>query len=130
MYNLTQPFQVERTLQLWAEGDMKPPSTEPVRRQSNKPVIKAASKLNPHTGLVSSIALMFSADNWGAKTRDYLKSIEKMKAGSLEEIVQLAIPFMSLLKNCHGELLHGLLASTNDHEDVRACLEDDWHVLF
>ena len=83
------------------------------------------SKLNPHTGLVSSVASMFSADNWGATTRDYLKSIEKMRAGSLEEIVQLAVPYMSPLKNRRGDSLYGLLASANDHEDVRACLEDD-----
>ena len=101
---------------------MKPPSTEPVRRQSNKPVIKAASKLNPQTGLVSSVASMFSADNWGEKTRDYLKSIEKMRSGSLEEIVQLAVPYSR-----RGELSHSLF-STNDHKGVRACLEDDWHV--
>ena len=94
-----------------------------MRRQSNKPVIKAASKLNPQTGLVSSVASMFSANNWGEKTRDYLKSIEKMRSGSLEEIVQLAVPYSR-----RGELSHSLLASTNDHEGVRACLEDDWHV--
>jgi hypothetical protein len=109
---------------------MKPPSSAPVRRQSNKPAIKATSKLNPQTGLVSSITSMFSADNWGATTRNYLKSIEKMKAGSLEAIVELAGPYMSPLKSRRGESSRSLFAgAAKDHDDVRACLEDDWHVL-
>ncbi|KAF8259051.1 hypothetical protein EI94DRAFT_1814058 [Lactarius quietus] len=119
---------VERTLQLWAEGNMKPPSSEPVRKQSNKPVIKATSNLNPQTGVVSSITSMFSVDNWGVTTRNYLKSIEKMKAGSLETIVQLAVPFMSPLKSHRGESSHSLFGPAQDHKDICACLEDDWHV--
>ncbi|KAF8256394.1 hypothetical protein EI94DRAFT_1711617 [Lactarius quietus] len=119
---------VERTLQLWAEGNMKPPSSGPVRKQSNKPVIKATSKLNPQTGVVLSITLMFSVDNWRVTTRNYLKSIEKMKAGSLETIVQLAVPFMSPLKSHRGESSRSLFGPAQDHEDIRACLEDDWHI--
>ena len=103
---------------------MKPPSTESVRRQANRSVIKAASKINPHTRLVSSITSMFSADNWGAKTKDYIKSIEKMRDGSLEQIVQLTAPYLSTSKNHCGELSHSLLAPA---EGVRACLEDDWY---
>jgi hypothetical protein len=133
---LTLASQVERTLQLWAEDNMGPPSAEPIRRKTNKPTIKAVSKLNPQTGLVSSVASKFSADNWGATTRNYMKSIEKMKAGSLERIVELALPFMSPMKSRRGELSGSLSAPADGHEDiracledVRACLEDDWHVF-
>jgi hypothetical protein len=115
-------------LQLWADGDMKAPSTRPVRRQSSKLAIKATSKLNPQTGLVSSLTLMFSTENWGATTRNYLKFIEKMKAGSLQTIVQLAVPFTSPMKSHHGELSCGPFSSTKDHKDVCACLEDYWHI--
>jgi hypothetical protein len=71
---------------------------------------------------------MFSSDNWGAMTRNYLKSIEKIKDGSLETIVQLALPFMSPLKSHRGELSCSLCGPARDHKDVRACLEDDWHI--
>jgi hypothetical protein len=70
---------------------------------------------------------MFSADNWGVMTRNYLKLIEKMKDRFLETIVQLALPFMSPLKSHHGESSHSLCGPAKDHKDICACLEDDWH---
>jgi hypothetical protein len=123
--------QVERTLVLWADGEMKPLDVEPLaaKRQSSKPTIKATSKLNPQTGILSNFRSKFSAENWGATTRNYLKSIEKMKAGSLDNIVELAMPFMSPLKSRRQESSHGPYGLAGD-EDIRACLVDDeWHVF-
>jgi hypothetical protein len=59
---LAKSSQVERTLRLWADSEMKSLQGEPVNKSSNKPTIKAVSKLNPQTGVVSNIAAQFSAD--------------------------------------------------------------------
>ncbi|KAH8982929.1 hypothetical protein EDB86DRAFT_2811923 [Lactarius hatsudake] len=81
---------VERSLKLWADGDMEVMhAADPVKKQANKPSIKATSKLNLVTGNVSKVASKFSAENWGAKTSCYFQSINKMKLESLEEVVQL-----------------------------------------
>jgi hypothetical protein len=95
------------------------------------PGIKPAAKLNPQTGVVSNTTSYFSAENWGQGTRYYVKSIIKMKTGSLEEIVDLATPFMSPLKSRQLSTRDlGALADDNDN-DVRACLVEveDWHVI-
>jgi hypothetical protein len=112
------PTQVERTLQLWADGEMGPG-------------IKAAAKLNPQTGVVSNARSYFSTENWGQETRLYVKSIGRMKAGSLEAIVDLATPFMSPLKS-RQLLARDLCVADDDDDDVRACLveiEEDWHAI-
>jgi hypothetical protein len=121
--------QVERNLCLWSDGKMQPLSIgiQQPRRQSNKPSIKATTKLNPQTGIVSNTKSKFSAENWATAMRNYLRSIEKMKEGSLEKIVALAVPFMSPLKSHHHELLLGPPSLTRGNlQDVRACLVDEW----
>ncbi|KAI9436203.1 hypothetical protein H4582DRAFT_2078814 [Lactarius indigo] len=117
---------VERTLQLWADGDMEVlHAAEPVKKSANKPSIKAASKLNPSTGIVSNVTSKFSAENWGAATNNYFKSINKMKPSSLEEVVRLATPFMLPLKTRRQGYSYGLQSLVEDNEDIRACLVDD-----
>ncbi|KAI9431278.1 hypothetical protein H4582DRAFT_1822671 [Lactarius indigo] len=117
---------VERTLQLWADGDMEVlHAAEPVKKSANKLSIKAASKLNPSTRIVSNITSKFSAENWGAATNNYFKSINKMKPSSLEEVVRLATPFMSPLKTCRQGYSYGLQSLVEDNEDIHACLVDD-----
>lgn len=88
--------------------------------------------LNPQTGILSNVSSNFSTDNWGGTTWSYLKSIEKMKTGSLEEIVELAIPFMSPLKSCHQgqELSQGHQSLTEDGNNFCVCLADTWYVPF
>jgi hypothetical protein len=100
---------------------MKPEPLDVAKKQSSKPTIRAASRLNPQTGIVSNIASKFSAENWGMATKGYIKSIEKMKAGSLENIVKLATPFMSPLKSRRQGPLREPYGLTED-EDMRACL--------
>ncbi len=121
MKKLANPSQVERTLQLWADGEMKAENTGPARKQPNKPTIKAVSKLNPATGVISNATSKFSAENWGSTTRNYFRSINKMKPVSLEEIMQLATLFMSPLKSRRQGSSH----SVGEDEDIRACLMDD-----
>ena len=124
--------QVERTLRLWGDGEMQPlgVSVEQPRKQSNKPSIKATTKLNPQTGIISNTQSKFSAENWGTATSNYLRSIEKMKEGSLEEIVALAEPFMSPLKSRRQETSRGPQSITGGNsQDVRACLVDEWYAF-
>ncbi|KAI9432302.1 hypothetical protein BJY52DRAFT_1132819, partial [Lactarius psammicola] len=118
---------VKRTLQLWADGEMMALKAAPVKKLTNKPSIKAASKLNPATGVVSNTTSKFSAENWAATTKNYFRSITKMKAGSLEEIVQLATAFMSPSK-CRRQGSSYSLHSVGEDDgdvDMRACLMDD-----
>ncbi|KAH8984333.1 hypothetical protein EDB92DRAFT_1950889 [Lactarius akahatsu] len=117
---------VERTLKLWADGEMEVlQAADPMKKQANKPSIKVASKLNPLTGIVSNVASNFSAENWAAKTNNYFKSINKMKLDSLEEVVQLAMPFMSPSKTHRQGCSYGPQSLVEDDEDIRACLVDD-----
>jgi hypothetical protein len=120
--------QVERNLCLWSDGKMQPLSIGVQQpRQSNKPSIKATTKLNPQTGIVSNTKSKFSAENWATAMSNYLRSIKKMKEGSLEEIVALAVLFMSPLKSHHHELLLGPPSLTGGNlQDDRACLVDEW----
>jgi hypothetical protein len=121
---LTKSSQVERTLQLWADGKMK--SLGPAKTESDnvKPTIKAmpVSTLNPQTGVFSSVDVMFSAGNWALTTSQYMTSICRMEPGSLQEIVTLATPFMSPMKSRRQGNSHGLAGD----EDKRACLVDEW----
>jgi hypothetical protein len=109
--------QVERTLRLWANGEIGPG-------------IKAVAKLNPQTGVVSNATSHFSTENWGQATMYYVKSISKMKTVSLEEIVDLAAPFMSPLKSRQLSA-RALADNDNDNDNLRACLVEveDWHVI-
>ncbi|KAH9169057.1 hypothetical protein EDB89DRAFT_1908891 [Lactarius sanguifluus] len=117
---------VERSLKLWADGDMEVMNAaDPVKKQANKPSIKAASKLNPLTGIVSNVASKFSAENWGTKTRDYFHSINKMKLESLEEVVRLATLFMSPSKTRRQGCSYGPQSHVKDGEDIHACLVDN-----
>ncbi|KAI9433680.1 hypothetical protein BJY52DRAFT_1231463, partial [Lactarius psammicola] len=109
---------VERTLQLWADGEMMALKAAPVKKLTNKPSIKAASKLNPATGVVSNTTSKFSAENWAATTKNYFRSITKMKAGSLEEIVQLATAFMSPSKCRRQGSSYSLHSVGEDDGDV------------
>ena len=118
--------QVERTLRLWANGEMGLDlEGEPgVKKQSCKPV----SKLNPQTGVVSNAASNFSAAQWGPVTRNYVKSIEKMRAGSLADIVRLATPFMSPSKVRRQVVTHHPQALGDGIEDEHAFLVDEWYL--
>jgi hypothetical protein len=110
---------------------MKSLQGEPVNKSSNKPTIKAVSKLNPQTGVVSNIAAQFSADKWRDATSGYVVSIAKMKKGSLDEIVKLAMPYMSPSKSRRqGSTSNtdGLAGDTGN--DMRACLADKWRGFF
>ena len=102
---------------------------ELVKKQTSKPSIRVTSKLNPQTGIVSNAASKFSAENWGPATRNYVRSIEKMKAGSLEEIVKLATPYMSPLKTRRQVSMREPHALAKDDKDLRACLVDKWYVF-
>jgi hypothetical protein len=126
--NLLILYQLERTLTLWSNGEMEPlrDDVEQQKKQGNKPSIKAATRLNPHTGVISNTQSRFSTDNWGTATSSYVRSIEKMKDGSLEEIVVLAVPFMSPFKR-RQETSCGVQALTRGNAlDLRACLADEW----
>ncbi|KAH9008042.1 hypothetical protein EDB83DRAFT_2323441 [Lactarius deliciosus] len=110
---------VERTLKLWADREMEVlDAADPVREQANKLSIKAASKLNPLTRIVSNAASKFSAENWAVKMNNYFKSINKMKLDSLKEVMQLAMPFMSPSKTCHQGCSYGPQSLVKDDEDI------------
>ena len=119
-------LQVERTLRLWANGEMGLDSEgEPgVKKQACRPV----SKLNPQTGVISNAATNFSTTQWGPVTRNYVKSIHKMRADSLAEIVQLATPFMSPSKCRRQVATHHPQALCDGTEDERAYLVDEWYI--
>ena len=107
-------------------------SAEQPKRQSNKPSNKAVTKLNPQTGIVSNAQTRFSAENWGTETSNYVRSIEKMKEGSLEEIIALATPLMSPLKSRRQETSLGSQSLTGpggSSQDIRACLVDEWYAF-
>jgi hypothetical protein len=102
----------------------RPLNDEQVKKQTSKPAIKATSKLNPQTGVLLKAASKFSTENWGPAMRHYVKSINKMKVGSLESIMDLATSYMSPLKS------HWQLSSHNPHVptdncDVCACLVEN-----
>ena len=103
---------------------------EKQRRQSNKATIKATSKLNPQTGIVSKTRSNFSTENWGEEMSHYLRSIEKMKEGSLEEIVVLAKPLMSpLKKNRSQETSSGsqsLAGGPSNLPNFHSSFVDEW----
>ncbi|KAH9034759.1 hypothetical protein EDB85DRAFT_1889688 [Lactarius pseudohatsudake] len=96
-----------------------------LKKQTNKPTIKALSKLNPATGVVSNAASKFSAENWGMITINYFTSIDRMKSELLENIMQLATPFMSPAKSHHQALSYSLHSLAEDDEDICACLMED-----
>ena len=47
-------------------------------------------KFNKVTGKESSVALLFSEQNWGSCTREYFMSINKHNVTALKEIVSMA----------------------------------------
>jgi hypothetical protein len=99
----------------------RPLDDEQVKKQTSKPAIKAVSKLNPQTGVLLKATSKFSTENWGPATRHYVKSINKMKVGSLESIVDLAMLYMSPLKSCRQLSLCIPHVPANDC-NVHACL--------
>ena len=100
------------------------------KRQANKPSNKATSKLNPQTGVISKTQSNFSAENWGMTTSNYVRSIEKMRESSLEEIAGLTKHFMSPLKSHRQETSLGSQSlSGGNSQDVCACLVDEWYVF-
>jgi hypothetical protein len=92
-----------------------PLNDEQVKKQTSKPAIKATSKLNPQTGVLLKAASKFSTEIWGPATRHYVKSINKMKVGSLESIMDLATSYMSPLKS------HRQLSSRDPHVPTNDC---------
>jgi hypothetical protein len=99
----------------------RPLDDEQVKKQTSKPAIKAVSKLNPQTGVLLKAMSKFSTENWGPATRHYVKSINKMKVGSLESIVDLAMLYMSPLKSCQ-QLSSCVPHVPADDCNVHACL--------
>ena len=100
------------------------------KRQASKPSNKATSKLNPQTGVISKTQSNFSTENWGTTTSNYMRSIEKMREGLLEEIAGLAKRFMPPLKSHHQETSLGSQSlSGGNLQDVHACLVDEWYVF-
>ena len=102
---------------------------EPAKKQTCKHASRTTSRLNPQTGVVSTAASNFSAENWGQRTRSYAVSINNMKTEALEEIVAMATPQMSMHKSRRQSSMFDHLGLTNG--DVRACLLDivGWYVL-
>lgn len=100
---------------------------ELAKKQANRPAIKVVSKSNPQTGVVSNAASNFSIENWGKVARYYIMSIDKMKVGSLEKIVKLAMPYVSPLDRCRTVSTREPQALATDDEDLgpRACLVDE-----
>lgn len=107
---------------------MKPINVEQAAKTpSNKPTTAVTHKLNPQTGVISNSTTKFSADNWGEATVNYVRSIDKMREESLEEIVTLAASLMSRAKARHQATSPGP-SSIPEVEDFRALLKDEWCV--
>lgn len=106
---------------------MSPLDDKHGKTQASKPANKAIHKLNPQTGLISDTATNFSSANWGEATGNYVKSINKMAAGSLEETVRMATAYMSSFKL--KKLTRVPQALSEGEEDPRACLADNWYRL-
>ena len=104
---------------------------EPAKKPSSKPAIKAASTLNPQTGVTLKAVDKFSAEKWGLTTRRYVKSIHNLKEGSLEDIVNRSKKFMSPFKCRQLAAASAAIPDTldDDDDDIRACLVEEWHVL-
>ena len=67
-------------------------------------------KFNKVIGKESSTALLFSEQNWGSCTREYLMSINKHDVAMLKEIVSMA----SALKT---SALDGILSEDGSYQD-------------
>lgn len=118
--------QVERTLHLWVDGDMKPINIEQATKMPlNKPTTTASDKFNPQTGAMSNRTTQFSADNWGEAMGNNVRSINKMREELLKEIVVLAASLMSWVKTCHQATSPGP-SSIPEVEDFCALLKDEW----
>jgi hypothetical protein len=100
---------------------------EAAKKLTCKLTIKTASTLNPKTGVTSKAMDKFSAEKWGLTTRRYVKSIHKMNDGSLEDITDQSMKFMSLFKS--RQLVMAATPDTPDNDDIHACLVEGWHVL-
>lgn len=96
---------------------------ELVKKLTGKAAIKAASTLNPQTGVTLKAADKFSSEKWREKTGNYATSVHNLKEGSLEDIVNLSMKFMSLLKSRQMASVTTALPHTlDDDNDIRACL--------
>jgi len=80
-------FQLERALRLIQRGDIDIGDQISAR---GKATVKMPFKFNKATGKESSAALLFSEQNWGSCTREYLMSVNKRDVATLKEIVSMA----------------------------------------
>ncbi|KAF8271651.1 hypothetical protein EI94DRAFT_1796996 [Lactarius quietus] len=111
---------IKRTLTLYAQSKMQFHS---VRKQASKLTVKAMLKHNQQSGVLSIKDLQFFYGNWGKPTLCYLKSIEEMRKGSLQDIVIQAQKFIPMQK----QLGYQSFTSTNGNEDnMHVCLVDKW----
>ena len=100
---------------------------EEAKKLTGKTAIKAASTLNPQTGVTSKATDKFSSGKWREKTGSYVTSIHNLNEGSLEDIVNLSMKFMSSFKS--RQMASVATALPNDNNDIRACLVESWHVF-
>ena len=97
------------------------------KKLTGKMDIKAASTLNPQTGVTSKAADKFSSGKWREKTGSYAMSIHNLNEGSLEDIVNLSMKFMSSFKSC--QMASMAAALPNNNNDIHTCLVESWHVF-
>jgi len=76
----------------------------------SKATVKTPFKFNKATGKESSAALLFSKQNWGSCTREYLMSVNKRDVATLKVIVSMA----SALKT---STLDGILSEDGSCQD-------------
>lgn len=100
-------FQLERALRLIQRGDIDIGDQTSAR---SKATVKMPFKFNKAIGKESSTALLFSEQNWGSCTREYLMSINKRDVATLKEIVSMA----SALKT---SALDGILSEDGSYQD-------------
>ncbi|KIM51270.1 hypothetical protein SCLCIDRAFT_143617, partial [Scleroderma citrinum Foug A] len=98
---------LERALRLIQRGDIDIGDQTSAR---SKATVKMPFKFNKAIGKESSTALLFSEQNWGSCTREYLMSINKRDVATLKEIVSMA----SALKT---SALDGILSEDGSYQD-------------
>jgi hypothetical protein len=115
---LTLTFQVERAYMLWRDNAISMESLGEMKRGDGvaKAIIKTT---NPTTGKESK-ATAFNETNWGITTRNYLKSIKNLHAGTFAKIVAMAQDYAKLSRPGFDIQVSG----TGSNEDERALLVD------
>jgi hypothetical protein len=118
--------QVERAYTLWKDGALTIESLHDDKVMNLKNAGRKASKaikktVNTTTGKESAKDRAFNESNWGAATRNYLRSVRNLRENSFQDILASAQSFVRLGRQGDSQLSRG---DMEVDEDERALLVD------